>query len=70
MRKFPQIAGTLRKGGRTEKIRKRQTHVIRKLKTLLRGTIVNRIYGIHKNRYIQTFLLTIFGPTSINYGPP
>ena len=35
---------------------------------LLRGTIVNRTYGIHKNLYIEAFLLTIFGP--INYGPP
>ena len=35
---------------------------------LLRGTIVNRTYGIHKNLYIYPFLLTIFGP--INYVPP
>ena len=35
---------------------------------LLRGTIVNRTYGIHKNLYITPFLLTIFG--AINYGPP
>ena len=35
---------------------------------LLRGTIVNRTYGIHKHLYIRPFLLTIFGP--INYGPP
>ena len=26
---------------------------------LLRGAIVNRTYGIHKNLYIQQFLLTI-----------
>ena len=38
------------------------------VKLLLRGTIVNRTYGIHKNPYIEPFLLTIFGP--INYGPP
>ena len=35
---------------------------------LLRGTIVNRTCGVHKNLYIWPFLLTIFGP--INYGPP
>ena len=35
---------------------------------VLRGTIVNRTYGIHKNLYIKPFLLAIFGP--INYGPP
>ena len=35
---------------------------------LLRGTIVNRTYGIHKNLYISLFLLRIFGP--VNYGPP
>ena len=35
---------------------------------LLRGTLVNRTYGVHKKLYIQPFLLTIFGP--INYGPP
>ena len=35
---------------------------------LLRGAIVNRTYGIHKNLYILPFLLTIFDP--INYGPP
>ena len=35
---------------------------------LLRWTIVDRTYGIHKNLYIQPFLLTVFGP--INYGPP
>ena len=35
---------------------------------LLRGTIINRTYGSHKNLYIPLFLLTIFGP--INYGPP
>ena len=34
----------------------------------IRGTIVNRTYGIEKNQYIQPFLLRIFGP--INYGPP
>ena len=34
---------------------------------LLRGTIVNRIYGIHKILYVSPFLRTIFGP--INYGP-
>ena len=35
---------------------------------ILRGTIVNRTYGIHKYLYISPFLLTIFGP--INYVPP
>ena len=35
---------------------------------ILRGTIVNRTYGIQQNLYIQPFLRTIFGPT--NYGPP
>ena len=38
------------------------------LSWLLRGTIVNRAYGTHKNLYISVFLLTIFGP--INFGPP
>ena len=35
---------------------------------LLRGTIVNRAYGTHKNLYISLFLLAIFGP--IYYDPP
>ena len=35
---------------------------------LLRGTIINRTYGIHKNLYIHLVLLTIFG--TIYYGPP
>ena len=35
---------------------------------ILRGTIVNGTYGIHKNLYISSFLLTLFGP--LNYGPP
>ena len=35
---------------------------------LLRGTIVNRTYGIHKTYILSPFLLTIFGP--INYDPP
>ena len=35
---------------------------------LSRGTIVHGAYGIHKNLFIQPFLLTIVGP--INYGPP
>ena len=35
---------------------------------LLRGTIVNRTHGRHKNLYIKPFLPSIFGP--INYGPP
>ena len=35
---------------------------------LLRGTIVNRTYGLHKNLHICPFLLTRFGP--INYAPP
>ena len=39
-----------------------------RLDPLLRGTIVNRTCGSHKNLYIYPFLLTIFGP--INNGPP
>ena len=35
---------------------------------LLRGTIVNRTYGTHKNLYIYLFSLTIFGP--VYYDPP
>ena len=35
---------------------------------LLRGTIVNRTYGTHKNQYISPFSPTIYGP--IYYGPP
>ena len=35
---------------------------------LLRGAIVNRAYGTHKNLYIPVFLLTIFG--HIYFGPP
>ena len=35
---------------------------------LLRGTILNRTYGAHKNLYISVFLLTVLGP--IQYGPP
>ena len=35
---------------------------------LLRGAIVNRTYGTHKNLYIYLFLLNIFGP--IYYAPP
>ena len=35
---------------------------------LLRGTILNRTYGTHKNLYILLFLPTMFGP--IYYGPP
>ena len=34
----------------------------RDLLLLLRGTIVNRTYGTHKDLYIALFLLTIFGP--------
>ena len=34
---------------------------------LLRGTLVNRTYGKHKNLNIYLFLLTLFGP--IYYGP-
>ena len=34
----------------------------------LRGTIVNRTYGIHKNLYISLYSLTMLGP--IYYGPP
>ena len=34
----------------------------------MRGTILNRTHGTHKNLYISLFLLTIFGP--IYYGPP
>ena len=35
---------------------------------ILRGAIVNRTYGTHKNLYTSLFLLPIFGP--IYYGPP
>ena len=35
---------------------------------IIRGTILNRTYGTHKNLYKSLFLLTIFGP--IYYGPP
>ena len=35
---------------------------------LVRGTMVNRTYGTHRNLHISIFLLTIFGP--IYYGPP
>ena len=35
---------------------------------LLRGAIVNRTYGTHKNLYVYLFLLTKIGP--IYYGPP
>ena len=44
---------------------------VKQLKTvqqLLRGTILNRTYGIDKNLHIYLFLLTIFGPNY--YGPP
>ena len=34
----------------------------------LRGTLVNRTYGEHKNLYIHVCLLTICGP--IYYRPP
>ena len=34
----------------------------------LRGAIVSRTYGAHKNPYIYLFLLTKFGP--IYNGPP
>ena len=37
-------------------------------KALLRGAILNRTYGTHKNLYIYLLLLTILGP--IYYGPP
>ena len=35
--------------------------------TVVRGTIVNRMYGTHKNLRKSIFLLTIVGP--IFYGP-
>ena len=35
---------------------------------LLRGTVLNRTYGTHKNLYISRFLLTTFDP--IYYGSP
>ena len=35
---------------------------------LLRGTIVNRTYGIHKNQYICLLLRTTLGP--VHHGPP
>ena len=34
----------------------------------IRGTMLNKTYGTHKNLYVSLFLLTIFGP--IYYGPP
>ena len=34
---------------------------------LLRGTLLNRTYGLYKNLYISLFLLTIFGP--VYYDP-
>ena len=34
----------------------------------LRGTILNRTYGEHKNLYVSLFVPTMFGP--IYYGPP
>ena len=34
----------------------------------IRGTIVNRTYGTHKNLCTHLFLLTIFGP--VYFGPP
>ena len=40
-------------------------------KGYLRGAIVNRTYGTHKNLYlvyIKVFLVTIIGPS--NHGPP
>ena len=37
-------------------------------RVLLRGAIVNRTYGTHKNLYISLFLQTIYDP--IYYGPP
>ena len=39
-----------------------RTHMV------IRGTLVNRTYGIYKNLYIYPFLLTVFGP--VNYSPP
>ena len=35
---------------------------------ILRGTLVNRAYGGDKNLYVDSFLLTIFGP--IYFRPP
>ena len=35
---------------------------------ILRGAMLNRTYGTHKNPYIYLFFMTIFGP--IYYGPP
>ena len=43
-------------------------HIHKQCFTILRGTIVNRIYGTVKNLLIYLFFLTIFGP--IYYGPP
>ena len=48
--------------------RGRGTRVQYLIFVLLRGTIVNRTHGTHKNLYIEPFLLTIFGP--VNYDPP
>ena len=38
------------------------------LRDLLRGTIINRTHGTHKNLYISICFLPTFGP--IYYGPP
>ena len=43
-------------------------HMYKNILLILRGTIVNRTYGTHKNLCIYLFLLTIFG--SRCYGPP
>ena len=45
-------------------LKKRTIHILGG--SLLRGTIVNRTYGTHRNLYIYLFSLTIFGP--IYYG--
>ena len=52
----------------TEVLKGLRTWYVAPYTLLLRGTIVNGTYGIHKNLYISPFLLTKFG--AINYGPP
>ena len=46
----------------------RETYHVPAVFLLLRGAIVNRTYGTHKNVCISLFLPTIFGP--IYYGSP
>ena len=43
-------------------------HLLAPAPSYLRGGVVNRTYGRHKNLYIHLFLPSMFGP--IYYGPP